>query len=92
MNGNDRKTRACSDQVRGQTTVGTAAARRSRYAATKSNEAPTVSGRKKLKIYSKKVRIATWNVRSLFKAGKLANAEQEMRRLKIDILGMSEVR
>lgn len=94
MTGNDHRTGVCSDQARGQTTVRTAAARRSRYAATKSNKAPTTtaSGLKKLKIYSRIVQIATWNVRSLFKAGKLANAEQEMRRLKIDILGMSEVR
>lgn len=37
-------------------------------------------------------RIGTWNVRSLFMAGKLDNAVREMHRLKINILGLSEVR
>jgi exonuclease III len=41
---------------------------------------------------SKKHRIATWNVRSLFAAGKLHNAVQEMKRLKIDIMGVCETR
>lgn len=34
--------------------------------------------------------IATWNVRSLYEAGKVYNAIKEIRRLKIDILGISE--
>jgi exonuclease III len=38
----------------------------------------------------KKVNIGTWNVRSLFEAGKLANLIQEMKRLDIDILGVAE--
>ncbi|XP_044750612.1 uncharacterized protein LOC123310952 [Coccinella septempunctata] len=46
----------------------------------------------KLQVYDKTVRIATWNVRSLFQSGKLANTEAEMCRMKIDILGLSEVR
>lgn len=33
-----------------------------------------------------------WNVRSLLAAGKLANTVKEMKRLKIDILGLSERR
>lgn len=37
-------------------------------------------------------RIATWNVQSLYAAGKLQNLIQEMNRLKIDVLGVSEVR
>ena len=37
-------------------------------------------------------RIAAWNVRSLFKPGKLENVELEAERLKIDVLGISEVR
>ncbi|XP_072177062.1 craniofacial development protein 2-like [Diadema setosum] len=39
-----------------------------------------------------KKRIGTWNVRSLYQAGKLANVVLEMKRLKLDVLGMSEVR
>lgn len=39
-----------------------------------------------------KLRIGTWNVRSLLAAGKLANTVKEMRRMKIDILGLSETR
>lgn len=38
------------------------------------------------------MRVATWNVKSLFAAGKLDNAIKEMKRMKIDLLGMSEVR
>lgn len=37
-------------------------------------------------------RIGTWNVRSLFQSGKTHNAIREMERLKIDILGVSEMR
>lgn len=36
--------------------------------------------------------IATWNVRTLYQIGKLDNVVLEMKRLDIDILGMSEVR
>jgi hypothetical protein len=36
--------------------------------------------------------LATWNVRTLYQAGKLENVKQEMKRLKINILGMSETR
>ncbi|VEN57771.1 unnamed protein product [Callosobruchus maculatus] len=39
-----------------------------------------------------RIRIGTWNVRSLYMAGKLDNAIKEMKRLKVDILGVSEVR
>ena len=38
------------------------------------------------------LRIATWNIRSLLQKGKLDNIKQEMARLKINILGLSEVR
>ena len=38
------------------------------------------------------LRIAIWNVRSLLQKGKLDNIKQEMERLKINILGLSEVR
>lgn len=37
-------------------------------------------------------RIATWNVRTLFRAGRLDNVVQEMDRLRINVLGLSEVR
>lgn len=40
----------------------------------------------------KTLSVATWNVKTLCQAGKLANAESEMYRMKWDILGMSEVR
>ncbi|XP_029162270.1 craniofacial development protein 2-like [Nylanderia fulva] len=38
----------------------------------------------------KKINIGTWNVQSLFEAGKLANLIQEMKRLDIDIMGVAE--
>lgn len=37
-------------------------------------------------------KIGTWNVRSMFQAGKAANTVKEMKRLEIDILGISEMR
>ncbi|KAG8233350.1 hypothetical protein J437_LFUL013788 [Ladona fulva] len=37
-------------------------------------------------------RIATWNVRSLPQCGKLKNLKIEMTRLKIDVLGVAEMR
>ena len=41
---------------------------------------------------SYKWKVATWNVRTMFQSGKLANVQQEMERLNISILGISEVR
>ena len=38
------------------------------------------------------IKIATWNVRTLHQPGKLAGVWREMNRMKIDILGVSEVR
>jgi len=38
------------------------------------------------------LKIATWNVRTLYQKGKLANVQQEMDRLQIDILGLCEIR
>ena len=35
-------------------------------------------------------KIATWNVRSLYVSGKLANVLSEMKRMKIDIMGVAE--
>lgn len=45
-----------------------------------------------LKTTNTRLRICTWNVRSLYQAGKLDNLLQEMNRLAIDILGISELR
>lgn len=47
---------------------------------------------RKLQIYNRVTRIATWNIRSLYTSGKLANVDMEMNRLQIEILGLSEVR
>ena len=35
--------------------------------------------------------IATWNVRALFQKGKFANVQPEMNRLRVDVLGLSEI-
>ena len=45
-----------------------------------------------LKTRGRILKIATWNVRTLYQAGKFDNILQEMGRLKIDILGLSETR
>ena len=37
-----------------------------------------------------KLRMATWNVRSLKQNGKLENVMQEMERMEVDIMGISE--
>uniref|UniRef100_A0A8D9BCK2 Craniofacial development protein 2-like n=1 Tax=Cacopsylla melanoneura TaxID=428564 RepID=A0A8D9BCK2_9HEMI len=39
-----------------------------------------------------KTRICTWNVKTLAKSGKLENALQEMNRMNINIMGISEMR
>ena len=39
-----------------------------------------------------KMRVVAWNVRTLHQAGKVAGVWREMRRMKMDILGISEVR
>ena len=38
------------------------------------------------------VRIATWNVRTMFETGKAAQVTKEMQRYNLDILGVSECR
>ena len=38
------------------------------------------------------LKIATWNVRTLFQAGKFDNVCQEMDRMRLDVLGISETR
>ena len=45
-----------------------------------------------LKTQDRNLIIATWNVRTLYQAGKLDNAIQEMKKMKIDILGIAETR
>ena len=42
--------------------------------------------------YGMPFKVATWNVKTLFQCGKLDNVRREMKRLKINILGLSEVR
>lgn len=53
---------------------------------------PIVFHSEKLSIYNITVRLTTCNVRSLYMAGKFANVEADVCRLKIDLLGFSEVR
>ena len=48
------------------------------------------TGRTNMRKHS--LKIATWNVRTLYKKGKLDLAKQEMDRMKINILGLSAVR
>jgi endonuclease/exonuclease/phosphatase family metal-dependent hydrolase len=45
-----------------------------------------------LKVRDTLLSIATWNVRTLYEAGKLDNAIREMEKYHIDILGIAEVR
>lgn len=47
---------------------------------------------KQLQIFDTQLQITTWDVRSFLHTDKLANAVKKMRRLNIDILGLSEVR
>ena len=37
------------------------------------------------------MKIVTWNVRTMYQAGKLENITQEATRLKVDIMGLAEV-
>ena len=39
-----------------------------------------------------KLNVGTWNVRTMNEKGKLENIKQEMKTLKINVLGLSEVR
>ena len=40
----------------------------------------------------KRLKIGTWNVKTLIQAGKLQNVNKEMERMEIDILGIAEIR
>ena len=51
-----------------------------------------IPGRNFIKTMNCDYNIATWNIRTLYEQGKLANACQEMSRLNIHILGLSETR
>uniref|UniRef100_A0A8D8SMX4 Craniofacial development protein 2 n=1 Tax=Cacopsylla melanoneura TaxID=428564 RepID=A0A8D8SMX4_9HEMI len=42
--------------------------------------------------WQKQIKIATWNVKTMSQAGKINNAIKEMQRMKLDILGISEMR
>ena len=47
---------------------------------------------KKLKKKQNKIKIATWNAKTLYQKGKLDNVIQEMERMKINMLGIAEMR
>jgi len=53
-------------------------------------EQQVVSDRHQATARKKNLKIATWNVRSLFVAGRLEEVKEEMNRLGIDILGVCE--
>ena len=46
----------------------------------------------KLKTRGQTSRIATWNVRTMFQAGTLANVIHEMDNMNFDVLGLCEIR
>ena len=50
------------------------------------------AGKNKSRGRVKPVKIATWNVRTLYQCGKLENVKKEMKRLVINMLGICEVR
>ncbi len=54
----------------------------------------TAFGPRRLRILSTKftLKMGTWNVRTLYQAGKSINVANEMARYKLDILGLTEVR
>lgn len=52
----------------------------------------TLNGQRLLRIPGWPIRICTWNVRTMYEAGKIYNAIREMDRLSIDIMGISEMR
>ena len=61
------------------------------------NLSPDPTGRKSsdsaiLKNRNRPLKIGTWNVRTLYQAGKLDNAIYEMNNMKLDILGIAETR
>ena len=59
------------------------------------NRHPATASQKKYQRQQKsklnKMKVATWNIRTGYQSGKLANIEKEMERLKIDIMGIAEL-
>ena len=51
-----------------------------------------IAGNRKRKNKVKPVKIATWDVRTLYQSGKLNNIKKEMERLRINMFGIYEVR
>jgi len=51
-----------------------------------------LNGQRLLRISGSAIKIATWNVKTLYQAGKVHNLIQEMKRLEIGIMGVSEMR
>ena len=47
---------------------------------------------KQINIQNEVIRIGTWNVNTMYQAGKLCNIMKEMRRLHVNIMGVSEAR
>lgn len=45
-----------------------------------------------LRISGEPIRLGTWNVRTLYEAGKLRNVIEEMKRLNVHIMGLSKIR
>lgn len=58
----------------------------------KQGKQTTTSDNAKVKDKSTTIKVGTWNVRSLYAAGKLSNVVREMERINIEVLGISEVR
>ena len=56
------------------------------------NPRQILNGRRVQRITGRTLKIGTWNVKNLFQAGKLKNLALKMNRLKINILGISEIR
>ena len=45
-----------------------------------------------MKLRNECLKVGTWNVRTLYQAGKLDNCIQEMKNNKLDMVGLAEVR
>lgn len=52
----------------------------------------TFTGQRVRRISRPALKICTWNVRSMFEAGKIHNTIKEMNRLRVDVMGISEMR
>ena len=56
------------------------------------NEDHGIAGGRRSLNLRKEMRLATWNVRTLYQSGKLANVLHEMNRCNIDVFGLAETR